>query len=122
MTFEPDPWVCLECGHRQASSGACAACRREDTLDLRDEKVRDLAADVDQRRADQREKRARFVGVVVGMAVVFGMWLVPGYWTVQRAFALPLYFDQWILMAVIGFGVMKLIGRSKPRFPYLATR
>jgi ribosomal protein L40E len=115
-----DPWVCLECGARQAEQGACRRCNKDDTLDLRDDKVRELMRDVEQRLADQREKRLRFLGVGVGMAVVFGLWLVPQYWTFRRVFALPLLFDQWVVMALLGFGTMKLLGRrAKKRFPFL---
>jgi len=117
-----DPWVCLDCGGRQANQGQCAACKHDDTLDLRDEKVRELMRDVDQRLADRRDGRFRFIGVAVGMVVVFALWLVPGYWTFRSVYAIPLLIDQWIVMALIGFGVVKLLGKLvKPRFPYLKS-
>jgi hypothetical protein len=116
-----DAWVCLECGHRQAGPGACGACERDDVLDLRDEKVRDLMRDVEQRLVDQREKRLRFLGVAVGMVTVFALWLVPGYWQIEEAFRLPVFFDQWILMAGIGLATIAILNRllAKKRFPYL---
>jgi hypothetical protein len=115
------PWACLECGARQAAGGECARCRRDDTADLRDEKVRELARDIEDRLSHQREKRLRFVGVAVGMAVVFAAWLVPGYWSLRNStFALPFFLDQILLMAGIGLGVLAVLGRSKKkRFPYL---
>jgi hypothetical protein len=115
-----EPWVCIDCGARQAAKGKCHACGAEDTLDMQDIQVRELMRDCEQRLADQREKRHRLVGVVVGMATVFALWAVPGYWVLQQAMGLPLFFDQWILMALIGFGLMKLLSlRAKKRFPYL---
>lgn len=93
------------------------------TLDTRDEKVRDLMSDVDLRLSQKREGRARMVGVAVGMAVIFGLWLVPGYWHFRGRLypGLPVFMDQWIFMAVIGFGVAKLLEKKlgKKRFPYL---
>lgn len=83
-----------------------------------------LMRDVDQRLADRRDGRLRFLGVAVGMAIVFGLWLIPGYWSMRGTVypGLPLFFDQWILMAVIGLGIVKLGGKLiKPRFPYLTS-
>jgi hypothetical protein len=118
-----DPWVCIDCGARQADQGRCAACSHDDTLDARDERVRELMRDVDRRLADRRDARFRWIGVVGGMAIVFGLWLVPGYWGL-RGYAypgLPVFADQWALMALIGFGIGKLLHKlvGKPRFPYL---
>jgi hypothetical protein len=94
---------------------------------MRTEQVRDLMRDIDQRAHDRAETTSRWIGVVVGLAIVFGAWLVPGYWQLrQQVLALPFFSDQWFLMALIGFVVMKLVQRSltKRRFPYLdaATR
>ena len=113
--------MCIDCGARQAAAGACAACRRgDDTVDARDEKVRELMRDVEQELRVKRENRGRLVGVLVGMFVVFGLWLVPGYWDVEELVRAPAFFDQWALMAAIGFGVMFALSRRAPkRFPYL---
>ena len=117
-----DPWVCIDCGARQADKGKCLACGHDDTLDMHDEKVRELMRDVDGRLASRREGRLRWLGVDTGMVVVFGLWAVPGYWTLRNAIALPILIDQWILMALIGFGLMKLLsGMVRPRFPYLRS-
>jgi ribosomal protein L40E len=117
-----DPWVCIDCGARLPQAGNCRRCG-EPLLDAREEKTRDLMRDVDQRRAHTAETRSRWIGVVVGMAVVFGLWLVPGYWLIERAFALPFLFDQWLLMAVIGLGVMFVLRKlHHPRFPDLVDR
>jgi len=93
------------------------------TLDTRDEKVRDLMYDVDLRLSQKREGRARMAGVAIGMAVIFGLWLVPGYWHFRGRLypGLPVFMDQWIFMAVIGFGVAKLLEKKfgRKRFPYL---
>ena len=118
------PWVCLDCGARQAVTGMCVACRHDDTPDARKEDVRVLMRDVDQRLADQREGRLRFAGVVIGMAMIFGLWLVPGYWSMRGVMypGLPLLFDQWIFMAIIGLAIVKLGGRLfTSRFPYLTS-
>jgi hypothetical protein len=121
--IQPPHWVCIDCGHRQAEKGPCAACAKDDTSDLRDDKIRELMRDVEGRLSRQREGRLRFLGVIVGMAAVFGLWFIPGYWDYRAQFlALPAFFDQWLLMALIGFGVAVLLGRAfdKKRFPYLA--
>ena len=119
------PWVCIDCGARQDASGACHRCAHEDTLDARDEKVRELMRDVDGRLADRREGRLRFLGVAVGMAIIFGLWLVPAYWSARGAVypGLPLFMDQWIFMAVIGLGIVKGGQRvfKTARFPYLTS-
>ncbi|MEO8707324.1 MAG: hypothetical protein ABI867_45270 [Kofleriaceae bacterium] len=118
-----DPWVCLECGVRQGAKGPCRRCGCEDdTLDLMDLKVRELMRDVEDRLLHQREKRLRLLGVAVGMVVVFALWLVPGYWAIEESFRLPMFFDQWILMAGIGLATMAILSRmfTKRRFPYLS--
>ena len=93
------------------------------TLDTKDEKVRDLMSDVDLRLSQKRESRARMIGVGVGMAVIIGLWLVPGYWHFRGRLypGLPMLIDQWIFMAVIGFGLAKVLEKKlgKKRFPYL---
>jgi hypothetical protein len=115
-----DGWVCIDCGARQGNQGQCGECGHDDTLDLRDEQVRVLMRDVEQRLASQRDGRLRLVGVLVGMAAIIALWFVPGYWTARNAFGLPLMLDQLIMMALVGFGVMKLLGKlARPRFPYL---
>ena len=118
-----DGWVCIDCGARQPDEGACRACAHELTLDLRDEKVRELMYDVDLRLASRREGRFRMIGVVVGMATIFGLWLVPGYWGLRgHAYpGLPMFIDQWIFMALIGLGLSKLLEKklARRRFPYL---
>ena len=119
------PWVCIDCGARQEVGGACHKCSHDDTLDARDEKVRELMRDVDRRLADRREGRLRFLGVAVGMAIIFGLWLVPGYWSARGTLypGLPLFMDQWIFMALIGLGIVKGGQRvfKATRFPYLTS-
>ena len=56
-------WVCIDCGARQDDKGVCAACGRGDTLDTREEKVRELMYDVDLRLRQKAETRARMIGV-----------------------------------------------------------
>lgn len=118
-----NPWVCIDCGARQAESGACVACKHEDTLDARKENTRDLMRDVDMRLGDRREGRLRFLGVGIGMAIIFGLWTVPAYWSLRGTIypGLPLLVDQWALMALIAFGVIKGGEKLffKKRFPYL---
>jgi hypothetical protein len=118
-----DDWVCLECGARQADTGACRACSEPTTHDMRKEDVRELMRDIDQRHRDRTEKLSRWTGVVVGVGLVFGAWLVPGYWSARGTVypGLPFFFDQWLLMAAIGLVVMFVMQRvlAKQRFPYL---
>ncbi len=118
------PWVCIDCGARQADKGACAACGKGDTLDTRDEKVRELMYDVDLRLRQKAETRARMIGVAIGMGTIGAcMVLVPGYWKLRGRLypGLPGLIDQWFFMAVIGFFASKLLERVllMQRFPYL---
>jgi len=116
-------WVCIDCGERQPAEGPCIACKHEMTLDTRDEQVRELMRDVDERLARQREGRFRFLGVLVAMTVVFIAWMIPGYWNARGRIypGLPMFADQWILMALIGLGLSSLLTRyvGRKRFPYL---
>ena len=118
-----NPWVCIDCGARQAEKGPCRACNHEDTLDARDEKVRELMHDVDMRLGDRREARLRFLGVGIGMAIVFALWTQSWWWSLRGTIypGLPMLIDQWMLMALIGFGVLKGGEKLfvKKRFPYL---
>lgn len=119
-----DPWVCIECGGRQADEAACRRCRNTEVLDARKEQVRELMADVDLRLGDAREAKLRWGGVAIGVGLVFALWMVPGYWGLRGALypGLPFFADQWGFMIVIAFLVMKLgkklVGHT-PRFPYL---
>jgi len=116
-------WVCLECGARQPQAGACAVCREPVTHDMSTEQVRELMRDIDLRSRDRGETLARWIGVVTGLAIVFGAWLIPGYWSLRGSVypGLPFLFDQWLVMALIGLVVMKLLQRRlvRRRFPYL---
>jgi hypothetical protein len=118
-------WVCIDCGARQPAEGTCAACQHEMTLDTRDEQVRELMRDVDDRLTRQRESRFRFLGVLVGMTVIFCLWMVPAYWDARGRIypGLPFLSDQWIFMVLIGLGIAKLLQNKvgKRRFPYLDT-
>ncbi len=118
-----DPWVCIDCGARQAQSGTCQRCANGDTLDVREERVRELMYDVDLRLAQRAESRARMLGVVIGVGTIALLWLVPGYWSLRGTLypGIPFLVDQWFFMAVIGLGVSKLLEKAftKKRFPYL---
>jgi hypothetical protein len=109
-------WVCLDCGTRHAESGACRSCG-EPLADTRDERVRDLMHDIDQRLADRRDMRARLLAVAIGILGVVAIWFVPGYWTLRsQLFALPIFLDQWILMisvALVVYLIVKRGGRSR---------
>ncbi len=80
-------------------------------------------SDVELRLRSRAEARARFLGVIVGLAVIFGAWLIPGYWHLRGRLypGLPLFADQWIFMALIALGVSKVTLRwfGRLRFPYL---
>ncbi len=118
-----NPWVCIDCGARQDANGRCRACGHEDTLDARDEKVRELMRDVDIRIADRIEGRVRWAGVLLGMGIIFALWTVPAYWHLRGRLypGLPALMDQWAFMALIGFFATKLGTKlfAKRRFPYL---
>jgi hypothetical protein len=117
-------WVCVDCGARQAAEGSCAACGNDPTLDMTQLRTREFMHDVELRAQLRREGRIRILGVGLGMLIVFGAWMVvPGYWNIRgRVYpGLPMFFDQWIFMALIGYGATKLLERmfAKKRFPYL---
>lgn len=116
-------WVCIDCGARQDADGPCVKCRRDATLDTQDAKVRELMYDVDLRRQQKAEGRARLIGVAVGMSSVIALWLVPGYWKLRGTLypGLPGLLDQWALMAVLGFLISKVLEKKlfTKRFPYL---
>lgn len=118
-----NPWVCIDCGARQAEAGTCHACAKADTLDARLEQTRELMYDVDLRIVQKAETRARMIGVAIGCGLIFGLWLVPGYWSLRGNVypGLPFAADQWGMMAVIGFIVSKVLEKrlAKKRFPYL---
>jgi len=115
-------WVCLDCGARQPEAGTCRACKSDEVLDARKEDVRALMADVELRLRDRREARMRWGSVAIGVGVVVLLWMIPGYWAARRqVFALPVLMDQWGLMILIAFGVLKIGDRvlAHKRFPYL---
>jgi hypothetical protein len=123
-----DPWVCIECGARRPHGGpdvGTCRCGHDITLDMHDEKVRELMRDIDDRLAKRRETRFRLIGVVVGMATIFGAWMIPGYWDLRGRLypGLPFVMDQWLLMALIGLGLSKLLEKklARRRFPYLGS-
>lgn len=118
-----NPWVCIDCGARQAASGTCQRCGKGETLDAREERVRELMYDVDLRIAQRAESRARMIGVVIGVGTIAALWAVPGYWDLRGTLypGIPFLVDQWFFMAVIGLVVSKLFEKAftKKRFPYL---
>ncbi len=117
-----DTWICVECGSRQADSGACQRCRTPSVLDGRLEQVRELMADIDLRASLRRETRQRMLSVTVGIVPVFVLWLVPGFWSVRgEYFAIPFLVDQWVLMIGGALFVMRALQRfpAAKRFPYL---
>jgi hypothetical protein len=118
-----NPWVCIDCGGRQAETGACRACAKGDTLDAREERVRELMYDVDLRITQKAETRARLIGVALGVGTIVVLWLVPGYWDLRGSLypGIPFLADQWFFMALIGVVVSKLLEKrlAKKRFPYL---
>ena len=118
-----DPWVCLDCGERQPDQGVCKACANGDVLDARREDVRGLMADVELRLTDRREARIRWISVVLGIATIVCAWMIPGYWSLRGTLypGIPFFLDQWLFMALIGLGLLKLGERvfAHKRFPYL---
>jgi ribosomal protein L40E len=119
-----NPWVCLDCGARYPEASNCRDCGNSDLLDARKEEVRALMADVDMRLGDRREAKIRWISVIVAIAIVVGAWMVPGYWSLRGTLypGIPFLLDQWILMAGLGFGLLKLLERvfaAPRRFPYL---
>lgn len=118
-----NPWVCIDCGARQAEAGVCRACGKGETLDARDERTRELMYDVDLRIAQKAETRARLIGVAIGVGTIVGLWLVPGYWKLRGTVypGIPFLVDQWLFMSIIGVVVSKLLEKrlARKRFPYM---
>jgi hypothetical protein len=117
-------FACSQCGNRQASEIDCTRCGSDTVHDLHSRRARELFEEIDSRLADRAEGRARFLGVIGGMAIVIAAWFIPGYWEARNMMlALPLFADQWLLMAVIAYGLLKVFERAltRPRFPYLST-
>jgi hypothetical protein len=100
-------------------------CGNEPTLDLEDERTRDLMRDVELRLCMRREARFRMVGVLLGMAVIFGLWSRHWWWMARGRLypGLPFLIDQWLMMIVIGLAASKLLEKhfKRQRFPYLST-
>lgn len=119
----PTPWVCMECGHRQADMSACGACGDSPLLDLRVPLTRDTLAEVDDRRRSKRGDRIRYASVPVGVVVVLlACELVPGVSAVL-ARILPFFFGYVVAMIGVALGAMFAVNAAlpwKPRFPYLA--
>jgi hypothetical protein len=116
-----NPWVCFDCGARQAERGPCARCNNDDTCDLRDPRTREDLHDIERRLAERRDDKIRFVSVALGLGTVIATWLIPGFWSFRaHTLALPLLIDQWILATAIAILAMTILGRTrKKRFPYL---
>jgi hypothetical protein len=84
--------------------------------------VRELLYDIDLRMALRHESRTRYASVAIGIGAVIVLWLLPGFWSARaQYFALPMLFDQWMLMIALAYGTMKFLDRhpAKRRFPYL---
>jgi hypothetical protein len=115
--------ACPECGHRQDTGDRCGNCNYDGLLDLDNARHVELLHDIERRRRDKYNDRARLGSVAISMAIVFGFWLIPGYWSARGTIypGLPLLADQFALMIAIAFGVSKLLERFAPRskFPYL---
>jgi hypothetical protein len=117
-------FACSQCGNRQGTESNCASCGSDTVHDLDSRRARELFEEIDSRLRDRAEGRARFGGVICGMAIVIAAWFIPGYWTARNAMlALPMFADQWLLMAVFAYGLMQVFERAlqRPRFPYLST-
>lgn len=109
-------FVCPECATRQPQAPLCTFCGYDGLLDLDNERHVELLRDIDMRQRDRYESRMRMVAVAIAMISVVALWCVPGFWSARsRAFAMPFLADQWLLMAVIGFGITKIADRFAPR-------
>ena len=62
------------------------------------------------------------LSVAFGIVPVFLLWLVPGFWATRlKLLALPVLFDQWLLMIGLALFAMNVLQRlpAAKRFPYL---
>lgn len=75
--------ACPECAHRQDDGTRCGSCGYDGLLDLGDSRHVELLRDIDRRRRDKYNDRARKGSVLIAMVVVGALWLVPGYWSVR---------------------------------------
>ena len=117
------PFICGTCGQRYPAAGDCPACPGSALLDLRKPSVLEMLDEFDDRATRSREQRWLWVGVIVS---VVGMTIVNGFefWqTVRRStIVLPFFGDQILLMAVIAWGLQRLLVRLFPAWRVLPER
>jgi hypothetical protein len=109
------PFICGSCGKRYPGEGDCPDCPGSALLDLRKPAVLEMLDEFDDRARRSREQRWLWVGVVVGILVVFVLNLQPFWQIVRRStVVLPFFLDQIILMALVGAGVQRLLVKLLP--------
>ena len=111
----------MACATLHEADGECPVCSSH-LLDRRRDDVKELCADMDQRRRLAREQKLTWIAVASAMLFVVGLWCVPGFWTLRALFfAVPFLLDQIALMALLGFVFLKLYRKwfaARPRFSF----
>jgi hypothetical protein len=69
MKIDGAPWVCSECGGRQETAGACAACGEDPLVDAREAEMRELLREMDLRRKDRFERRTLWIAIPFGIVL-----------------------------------------------------
>ena len=109
------PFICGTCGKRYAAAGDCPDCPGSALLDLGKPSVPEMLEEFDDRSRRSREQRWLWVGVVVGVAILSVLNGFPFWQTFRRlTITLPFFLDQIILMALVAWGVQRLLVRSFP--------
>jgi hypothetical protein len=109
------PFICGTCGRRSPTVGDCPACAGSALLDLRKPSVLEMLEEFDDRAQRSRDQRWLWVGVVIGVALLS---FVNGFefWQKLRrmTLVLPFFTDQILLMALVAWGVWRLLVRLFP--------
>lgn len=97
-------YYCPVCGHGQSEDATCASCGTGPALDIEDERQRKTLEREDARWRRSRNMRFLSIAVVIGIAVLVVVSMIPGYSELRmRAFALPLGFDNVLLVLAVAF-------------------
>lgn len=111
--------VCVQCAITTDAPGECARCG-DVLLDTSRDDVRELLADIDDRRRRAHEQRMLWLSIACAFVVAIALWSIPGYWNARiHYFALPMLLDQLLLIGLLSAGLATLTKRllpSRPRF------
>ncbi len=112
------PFICGTCGKRYPAAGDCPACSGSALLDLRQETVLEMLEEFDDRAKRSRDQKLLWVGVVIGVALLSFVNGFEFWQTLRRStIVLPFFSDQILLMALLAWGVQRLLIKLYPARP-----